>query len=147
MPYFVGDIDPAQGPLIRVHVSVDGPLAAHFQQHGQPLPRVLVYDALIDTGASGVCISDRVIREVKPRVIDQGKMLTPSSGPTGHTVDIHAISLAIPCRSEQPKPFAFVRAMASTIGVQGIDLLIGRDILGQCLLVYDGLSGKFTVAY
>jgi hypothetical protein len=32
----------------------------------------------------------------------------------------------------------------SHFGVQG---LLGRDVLGRCLLVYDGCEGLLTIAY
>ena len=35
----------------------------------------------------------------------------------------------------------------SQLSVQGIQALIGRDVLQNCLFVYDGQSGLFSLAF
>ena len=37
--------------------------------------------------------------------------------------------------------------VASDLVIQGFDVLLGRDILEECLLVYDGIMGTFSFAY
>ena len=37
--------------------------------------------------------------------------------------------------------------IASVLSVQGIEALVGRDILDRCLLIYNGSEGRFTFAF
>jgi len=36
---------------------------------------------------------------------------------------------------------------AELLHAQGFHVLVGRDILSECLLVYDGVNGFFSLAY
>jgi len=40
-----------------------------------------------------------------------------------------------------------VPVIATELTSQGISALIGRDVLASCLLIYDGISGTFTLAF
>jgi hypothetical protein len=37
--------------------------------------------------------------------------------------------------------------MAADLSVQGIDALIGRDVLRDCIFIYNGSVGLFTIAF
>jgi hypothetical protein len=37
--------------------------------------------------------------------------------------------------------------IASNLTAQGIQALIGRDVLARCLFVYDGAAGLFSLAF
>ncbi len=40
-----------------------------------------------------------------------------------------------------------VAVIESELEVQGFQVLVGRDVLENCLLVYDGQTGIFTLAF
>ena len=40
-----------------------------------------------------------------------------------------------------------VAVAEAQLSIQGIQALIGRDVLKNCLLVYDGQNGTFTLAF
>jgi hypothetical protein len=40
-----------------------------------------------------------------------------------------------------------VPVVESQLMVQGIHCLLGRDVLSNCLLVYDGVAGTFVFAF
>jgi hypothetical protein len=37
--------------------------------------------------------------------------------------------------------------IAAELSTQGIHALIGRDVLQDCILIYNGASGDFTLAF
>lgn len=43
--------------------------------------------------------------------------------------------------------FGVVPVIASDLSLQGIDALVGRDILARCLFVYDGPANMFSLAF
>jgi len=40
-----------------------------------------------------------------------------------------------------------IPVVAAKLSIQGIDALIGRDILRRCLFVYDGQADTFSLAF
>lgn len=74
---------------------------------------------------------------------------TPSTGGAPHVAEQYDVSLMIPGSSTQHVPLTFgaVPVMAAELSVQGIQALVGRDILSNCVLVYNGSIGGFTLAF
>jgi hypothetical protein len=76
------------------------------------------------------------------------QMLTPSTGAAAHTVRQFDVSLMIPgVIGAIPHSVPIVAVAETALRVQGIDALIGRDILNACLLHYNGATGFFTLAF
>ncbi len=73
-------------------------------------------------------------------------MLTPSTGEQPHQANLYDVSLVL-LHPNLSLSLNNVAVAESQLAVQGIQALIGRDVLGSCLLVYDGQSGFFTLAF
>jgi hypothetical protein len=73
-------------------------------------------------------------------------MHTPSTGAQVHHANLYDVSLVLmhPALSLSISNVAVAEAQLS---IQGIQALIGRDVLKNCLLVYDGQNGTFTLAF
>jgi hypothetical protein len=75
-------------------------------------------------------------------------MFTPSTGAQGVVTDTFDAKLQIFCAPNQsPLEIPVLPVVGSNLKVQGIDALIGRDVLLYCLLSYNGQSGFFTLAF
>lgn len=75
-------------------------------------------------------------------------MFTPSTGAQGHVTDQYDAGLQIYSAVNQaPLEIPVIAVVASDLRVQGIDALIGRDVLHDCLLWYNGELGFFTLAF
>ncbi len=61
-------------------------------------------------------------------------------------VDIFDVKIVIP-HSSMARTFQVHSVMSSILSNQNIDMLIGRDILGDCLLVYNGVNKIATLAF
>jgi len=73
-------------------------------------------------------------------------MLTPSTGSNAHHANLYDVSLVL----MHPKLSLTVNNVPvaeAHLAIQGIQALIGRDILRRCLLIYDGQSGIFTLGF
>lgn len=79
--------------------------------------------ALWDTGATRTCVSDHVASELNLVPVGQGKIQTPSGE---GIVNVYCISLVLP----NNVTIKDVMATGSDIGKQGLDVLIGMDIIG-----------------
>ena len=72
---------------------------------------------------------------------------TPSTGTTPHNTDLYDVFLYIPFSSARLiRSFPNVPVAAADLAPQGLQALIGRDILGKGLLIYDG-AGTFVLAF
>lgn len=97
--------------------------------------------ALIDTGAGGDCIDDRLARELGLPITDEGEF-TGTSG--RHHAFIYTARLYVPALKRMLfQPFAGVKLAE---GGQFQRVLLGRTFLRQCRLIYDGRTGQVDVS-
>jgi len=75
-----------------------------------------------------------------------GAVYTPSTGSQLHHASQYDVSITL---LHPALTFTFFSApvLESQLVVQGIQALIGRDLLRNCLFLYDGQSGLFTLAF
>lgn len=122
--------------------------AQALQQAGKPVPGLVAIRALVDTGASSTCIDPSVLTKLQLTPTGKTHMITPSTGATPHLADQYDVSLAIfGNANEPPLVLPTLAVTATALQHQGIDGLIGRDILTMCLLTYNGSMGQFTLAF
>jgi predicted aspartyl protease len=104
--------------------------------------------ALIDTGASITAVEPSVLSALGLTPTGEMEIHTPSTGGTAVKTPTYDVRVAIPGR---PGDLYFisetVQIVASSLAVQGIQALIGRDILSHCTLFYNGADGTFTLSY
>ena len=123
------------GPIIGITATIpeqSGRLRPSRPQEG--------ITALIDTGASHTCISERVATKLSLKVVSS----IMSSGVHGNPEErnVYAIDFT----------FAGGDITLKNVPVVGVDLksmsfdmLIGRDILKKCRLIYDGAIGRIEL--
>jgi hypothetical protein len=113
----------------------------------EKVPTHMPIRALIDTGASCTCIDPSVSSRLKLEVTGKDPMNTASSGSKPHEANRYDASLLV----NNPDGYAFYRpnipVSEMPLGPLGVHALIGRDVLGECLLIYDGRNGFFSLAY
>lgn len=94
---------------------------------------------LIDTGASITCISGRAARALNLKPIATVRC----GGATGDAeTPLFMVSLAFP---GAPIQIPDTKAIEATLEQQGLDVLIGRDVLAVSGFTYDGPAGSWTL--
>jgi hypothetical protein len=149
VPHFTLQID-AGGPILTALVTVSQARRAALQAADQPIPAASQVRALVDTGASCTCVDPSVLAGLKLTPKGSVNINTASSGGTPHAADQYDVALVIPGPVPGSTPLIFpnIPVVASELlNVQGFHALIGRDILGLCLFMYNGETGLFTLAY
>jgi hypothetical protein len=72
----------------------------------------------------------------------------PSTGSTPAQVNTYDVGIIIPLATVgQNHVIGALQVFESSLTVQGIQALIGRDILAGSLLVYDGRASIFSFAF
>jgi hypothetical protein len=120
-----------------------------LQTANQPIPNVVVVQAELDTGASSTCVDPSVLTKLNLVATGTTQVNTPTTGSRPVSADTFDISLSIAAMAGLP---SFVLNTIPIIqselsAAQGIEALIGRDVLKFCLLTYDGRNELFSLAY
>jgi predicted aspartyl protease len=112
-------------------------LLSRFRRRAQPVAGI----ALIDTGATITCIDGGIAAQMSLAANGTAKICSASHDNTD--------CLTYPVRLHFPGwnvNLDSTKAMAVAIKKQGIIALVGRDLLQNCLLVYNGVDGAVSIA-
>jgi hypothetical protein len=148
MPLLTGPLLSA-GAVIDVLIGVSRPRRALLVKHQFPVPAPVHVRALIDTGASVSGFAPRVFTGLDLTPVGQIAILTPSTAPDApHQSDLYDVSLSL-VADGTPHSFPDSRVMAADCWHpdEGIEALIGRDILDRCFFQYMGPDRRFTLAF
>lgn len=138
----------ADGPMVMAFVSISLGRHKALTEGAQPLPQPVKIHALIDTGASCTCVDPQVLTDLG--LSPTGSTPVVTVGGTPEDRDQYDVGLAIPGASQDDAFLVFhtIPVIAAPLfAVQGFHALIGRDILGRCVLNYNGSLQQFTLAY
>jgi len=138
----------AAGPLLAVMVGVSAPRAAALQRVGMVPPQYVRGTFLIDTGASGTCLDPNFVRSLGLVSTGSVSIQTPSTAGNPVSCNQYDVSIFIPDHIGQGGFFIGALPVIETpLASQGIEGLIGRDVIDRCTLVYNGSANMFTLAY
>lgn len=131
MPCLSGRYNKHTGPLINVGVLKPGALGV-----GSPQPsNIVTFPALIDTGASGTCISPNVAQTLGLRPMGLRPMVSATQT---RTVHVYLVDLVLPFGAAGFIVQATQVLEFAPIGNSPFQILMGRDII---------CSGVFTISF
>lgn len=146
MPSINLNIQPG-GPIIGIFVGVSNPRFSALTAANLTPPTPVLGNFLIDTGASSTCIDPDLITGLGIHPTGKTGIQTPSTQPGAtHYCDQYDVSLFIPDGTSGH----FVPALpviTTHLRTQGIDGLLGRDVLKNCVLIYNGTASMITLSY
>jgi hypothetical protein len=134
------------GPILSVAIGITGAQMAALQASGKPIPAPLVLRGVADTGTDITAVKVSQLQQLG---------ITPTASSTTQTasgqfrVDLFDISLMVPGATASAGPIVVRPLLTITElaeSVPDVDLLLGRDILDECLFIYDGPGGQFLLA-
>lgn len=145
MPLITLDILPF-GPVIDILVGVTKPRAEMLKKDGKTEPQPVQVRGLVDTGASCTAIDPDVLKQLGLDPKGTTQIQTPSTGKLPHTCNQYDVSLYLPHPSVVFRIPA-LPVIESCLSNQGIGALIGRDVLANCFLFYNGAVNRFALAF
>jgi hypothetical protein len=136
-------------PIITVLIGVSLPRRHALTVSGLPIPNLVTMRLLIDTGASCVALDQTAIASLGLVPTGRATVHTPSTDAAApHFCNQYDVSLVLPAASERmPLLLEALPILEGAFRHQGIDGLLGRDVLAQCTLVYNAPVGSYTLAY
>jgi len=114
-----------------------------------PTPEPQVIRALIDTGASFTSIDPSALDALSLTPTGTIEIVTPSTGQGTHTANTYDVDLQIWAGADDP-PLLLQNLRVGSCELfvrQGIHALIGRDILSNCILIYNGDMAQFSLCF
>lgn len=140
------------GPVVDLMVGVSSPRYEAMKKAGLPDPPLIKARMLVDTGASQTNVCTSIIQQLGISPTGQVMMHTPSTGTTPVAMDQYDVNFYInlPHASALQNSMHVVPTIpvtSSNFSAQGIDGLIGRDILESATLVYHGHIKLFTLSF
>ncbi len=150
MPIVSGRLTPA-GAVVDIVVGVGPRRLALLQRLGLPVPAPVFLKAQIDTGANITGLTGRVFSALELPPVGSVAILTPSTRPDApHHCDLFDVTLSF-VADGRAQPFGGLRVIAADGwhpgAEQGVEALIGRDVLDRCVFSYLGPDRAFTFAF
>ena len=130
-----------KGPVVPVEVHPPNSLMKYLSDQKLPLPQPATGYALFDTGASMTCVDNAIIQSLGVQSVGEGKVFTPS----GEALQsLYPSKLVFPTLSSMEVNFNSV--FGAQLKFQNIIALIGRDVLRNMVLTYNGPGGFVTIS-
>ncbi|MFH1067354.1 MAG: retropepsin-like aspartic protease [bacterium] len=147
MPHFTLNQGPL-GPLIDVFIGVSEPRHAALLKAGAVIPSAIVVKALVDTGASHTAVDPNVMTMLGLQPKRTAQTISPTTGVEPHTCHTYDVSIHVPLGTATTL-FSKLAWEVTCLKLkhQGFEMLLGRDILADGLLIYDGKAGTFAMAF
>jgi len=135
------------GPLVQVVLGLSIPKQGAYTAAGIAIPAPVQGTFLIDTGASGTCADASLIAKLGLTPTGSINIHTPSTNGKMHACNQYDAMIFIPGNTTSGFLIEALPILETNLMSQGIEGLIGRDILDRCTLVYNGSMKVCTVAY
>lgn len=135
------------GPLVQVYIGVSVPRQKALTAASLPIPSAVSGTFLIDTGASCTCVDPTLIAALGIPPTGSIPIQTPSTQGTPCHCNQYDVMLFIPDSAQAGHLVEAMPIIETPLSNQGIDGLIGRDVLDRCVLIYNGSNNQYTLTY
>jgi hypothetical protein len=135
------------GPVLNVLIEIPDVLAQSFNNNKQSIPTPVSGIALIDTGASITSFDESAVRSLG--LNPNGTALVGTAGGQ-RTQSTFAARFSFPGTAissfEHPRVLECDLSGQTVMRSQPVIALIGRDFLANCVLVYNGSAGFWSLS-
>jgi hypothetical protein len=141
------DLDASGRPVVELYASVSRPMATAMESAGEMPPRPVVIRALVDTGASRSLVQSSIPRSLELDPVGIDYLNTASTGGTPIACPVYSINLFFAGVPNGTLDSDLRVVEIEDLSGLGVDMLLGRDVLDRCLLVYTGPESRFTLVF
>ena len=141
------DMDPGGRPILELFATASPHRIAALHAAGETTPRPEAVRALVDTGASRSNLDRSIVARLDLDSVGEATVHTASTGSTPKVVREYNVQLFLPGLAEGLIAEDLRVLEAEDLSGLGVEMLLGRDVIDQCLLIYSGQEGRFTFAF
>lgn len=146
MTHFSNFIGPS-GPILIVWIGISAP-RQQAMVHASLKPHLpLLANMLIDTGASHTSIDQKYVGLLSLQPTGSTLIHTPSTGATPQTVATYDVGLVVNGIANAIHILPAQPVFSCDFSAQGIDGLIGRDVLAAARLTYSGPDNMYYLSF
>jgi hypothetical protein len=148
MPHFTLAIS-AQGPIVDAGIMVSTARQQALENAGLEVPSAQIVKALIDTGAGISGVDPSILLALGLTPTGEAEIHTPSTGGVPVKTPTYDVRIAILAGRAGDLHFVSetVQVTSTDLTAQGLQVLIGRDILKSCILHFNGADAVFSLCY
>lgn len=146
MSHFTNSIG-SSGPILVCYISNSAPKEQALRDAGMPIPNSQIANLLIDTGASHTAIDEKFVRLLGLNPTGTLSVHTPTTGLIPKTIQTYDVAIAFSGHSKAVHHIAAHSISALDFSGQGIDGLLGRDILALARLTYSGPDQTYFLSF
>lgn len=129
------------GPRVAIQIEVPSPLAKRLTEWGKPIPQPLTGWGLIDTGATSTAVSASAMSALGVSPVGVASVGTAGGR---HEQPVFPLKLSL---VQVGLALEFSQVTGADLSGFDIIALLGRDILTRMMLIYDGPSSEYTIAF
>jgi hypothetical protein len=129
------------GPVLSLQISVPDVRAAQLIEARKDIPPPVLGDVLLDTGASVTAVQERILTGLGLHPIREVDITTPAGDVK---MRVYPAKLSFPGTGLPPRNF--IEVVGVDLGMERCVGLLGRDVLDQMVVIYDGIRGQITLA-
>ena len=134
------------GPIVDVKVMLTPQRVDALRKRNIPFAKPVVVAALLDTGASSSCIDTYLVNVLGLQQHGVALIHTPSTGGNFETRAQYDACFVLGEGLEKPL-HRILSVIESEFASQGFLVLIGRDLLKDCIFTYNGPKSRYTLRY
>ena len=148
MPHFTVPIS-AQGPVVDAAIMVSAARQSALHHANLQVPAPQIVRALIDTGASMSGVDPSVLVALGLSPTGEADIHTPSTGGIPVSTPTYDVRIAIVSGRSGDSHFVSetIQVVSTELTAQGLQVLIGTDILESFILHYNGAEKVFSLCY
>ena len=148
MPVAHGIILPDRGATVELLIGVNISKRNALHRVGHQVPKRIRIMAQIDTGSAYSAIDVQTLAQLDITPIDKTKVRTPVAGPQEAVeFDQYVVSISLDSGEDGETLFDDVEVLGCHFADdEGIQAMLGQDVLGGSLFVYNGMCRTFCLA-
>lgn len=141
--------------IVQAFVLPSAPRLEQLTRQGLAHPQGQLVNLLVDSGASGTCIDPNFLQRLNLTPTSKVPVLTPSTNGVPVYIDSYDIQLMIlhnnlvdgtqAVQTPLLPHHQSLRVTGNSMAGQGIDGLLGMDVLRHCLFAINGKVNSFTL--
>jgi hypothetical protein len=133
--------------LIELRVGISDGWRQQLWKKSRSEPPAVFATFLVDTGSDSSMVDEQIMRTLGLSAVNQREVLTSESQGQAKICNVYDIGLEIPNGGSAPWKISSVEANGRPLMSESVQGVLGRDVLSQVVLIYNGPLLTYSIDY